>query len=104
MSTNHDINIKNYSKLSSFLKRQFAGHKSKKSKVFTAQDVKTFINEAPDDIYLAVKVVLILGITGACRGIEFTTITIENIEQQGQLLVIKLPNTKTKIDRTFIVP
>ena len=56
MSTKHDINIKNFSKLSSFLKRQSAGHKSKKSKVFTAQDVKTFINEAPDDIYLAMKV------------------------------------------------
>lgn len=48
--------------------------------------------------------VLIFGITGACRGIELTNITIENIEQQGQLLVIKLPNTKTKIDRTFVVP
>jgi integrase len=45
----------------------------------------------------------IFGICGACRGIELTNITVDNIEKHGELLLVKLPNTKTKIDRAFVV-
>lgn len=57
MLTKNNVNIKDYTKLASFLKRLSVGHKSKKSKVFTAKQVKTFLNTAPDDIYLATKVI-----------------------------------------------
>lgn len=56
INTKHDVNIKNYTKLISFLKRQSDGFKCKKSKVFTAKEVETFLNQAPDEIYLATKV------------------------------------------------
>lgn len=42
--------------LSAFIKRQSHGFTAKKSKVFTAEDVNKFLNEAPDAEYLLLKV------------------------------------------------
>lgn len=56
ISMKHNINIKTYAKLLAFLKRKSEGHQSKKSKVFTPMNIETFLNEAPDHSYLAVKV------------------------------------------------
>lgn len=56
MMTKHDLNLKDFSKLTAFLKRQSDGFKSKKSKVFTAEEVQKFLNDAPDEIYLVIKV------------------------------------------------
>lgn len=47
--------------------------------------------------------VLILGISGACRSSELTNLTINDVENQGQLLLVKLTKTKTNIERTFVV-
>lgn len=55
----HDVNIKTYENLKSFLKRQSAGFKTKKSKIFTADNVTKFLNEAPDDKFLATKVIIL---------------------------------------------
>lgn len=52
----HNVNIADYSKLGNFLKRQMDGFKSKKSNAFTAEEIKLFLEEAPDYQYLAVKV------------------------------------------------
>lgn len=49
------------------------------------------------------QVVLILGISGACRSSELTNLTISDFENQGQLLLVKLTKTKTNIERTFVV-
>lgn len=54
--TKHDVNIRDYDKLTALLKRQSDGFKSKKSKVFTAEEVQNFLNKAPDETYLAIKV------------------------------------------------
>lgn len=54
------INLKNYGHLTTFLKRQSTGFKSKKSKIFTGENIKQFLIKAPDDIYLATKVNIII--------------------------------------------
>lgn len=54
--TRHDTNIANYMKLTAFLKRKSEGFKSKKSKVFTTKEVYSFLENAPDDRYLLLKV------------------------------------------------
>lgn len=54
--TKHELNISKYTKLTSFLKESSNGFRSLKSKVFTAQNVQTFLNEAPDYEYLVIKV------------------------------------------------
>lgn len=54
-----DIEIKKQ-KLINFLKRQAVGYKPKKAKTFSREDINKFISEAPDEIYLFMKVNLIV--------------------------------------------
>jgi len=56
LNMHQNINIQNYAKLNAFLKRQSTGFVCKKSKVLTSDEIKKFINEAPDNKYLATKV------------------------------------------------
>lgn len=53
---NHNIDVKSYSKLIAFLKKQSVGFASKKSKTLTTEDIEKYLKEAPDQIYLATKV------------------------------------------------
>lgn len=49
------------------------------------------------------KVALIFGISGACRGIELIKITVDDVKTDTQLQAINLPDTKTYKERTFVV-
>ncbi|KAJ8976934.1 hypothetical protein NQ317_015403 [Molorchus minor] len=53
--------------------------------------------------FLLIKVGLILGIAGACRTDELVNLTVDDIEDVGSSLIVKIPNTKTKIPRIFVV-
>lgn len=57
LSINNSINIESYPKLRAFLKRKSEGYEAKKAKTFTADELNKFIQEAPDEIYLATKVI-----------------------------------------------
>ncbi|RVE50095.1 hypothetical protein evm_005301 [Chilo suppressalis] len=59
---------------------------------------------APDCNFLAAKVILIIGINGACRSNELLNLTVNAIEKHSdELLLVNLPNTKTNIDRSFVI-
>ncbi|KAJ8975417.1 hypothetical protein NQ317_012593 [Molorchus minor] len=53
--------------------------------------------------FLKKPVGLILGIAGACRTDELVNLTVDDIEDVGSSLIVKIPNTKTKIPRIFVV-
>lgn len=52
----HDINIHDYATLIQFLKRKSTGYVSKKALVLNAEHIHQFLKDAPDELYLAVKV------------------------------------------------
>lgn len=52
---NHNVDI-NYPKLHTLLKKYSVGFKPKKSNVFEARDIASFLSEAPDDAFLVIKV------------------------------------------------
>lgn len=56
INSNDSINIGEYKTLSSFLKKQASGFRSKQSKILSAGEIWKFVNEAPDEKYLATKV------------------------------------------------
>lgn len=58
INLNHQIDIGTYFKVKAFLKNKNKGYKKKKSKVFTAAQVKRFVTEAPDEKWLCAKVSL----------------------------------------------
>ena len=51
-----NVNIDNYSLLTAFLKTKSKGFQSTKAKVLEATEKERFLNEAPDDRWLAAKV------------------------------------------------
>lgn len=53
-----NIDISKYGKLVSFLKRNSDGYSAKKSKIFTREQVDTYLSEADDDTHLMRKVEL----------------------------------------------
>lgn len=52
----NQTDISKYPKLLAFLKRKCEGFKAKKSHTFSPDDLKKFIDEAPDQVYLLSKV------------------------------------------------
>lgn len=60
INVKHDIDISRYKKLKSLLKRSSDNYVAKKSKIFTEENVKHFLENAPNEIYLATKVVKII--------------------------------------------
>lgn len=57
----HNIDIGNYYKLVAFLKSKQSGYKPTQAKVFTEENIKQFICNAPDSQWLIVKVSMRLG-------------------------------------------
>ncbi|KAJ8980663.1 hypothetical protein NQ317_013275 [Molorchus minor] len=77
--------------------------KRKKLKILTKSEIDRFLSSADDKEFLMIKVGLILGIAGACRTDELVNLTVDDIEDVGSSLIVKIPNTKTKIPRIFVV-
>ncbi|KAJ8964982.1 hypothetical protein NQ317_018979 [Molorchus minor] len=69
-----NVDFKNFTKLVIYLKKLLIGNDPMKS-----------------------KVVLILGISGACK------MTVDDIEDKDSILIIKIPDTKRNIQRIFTV-
>ncbi|KAJ8967244.1 hypothetical protein NQ317_018144 [Molorchus minor] len=90
-------------KLIAFLKRTGDGYQAKKSKILTKSEIDRFLSSADDKEFLMIKVGLILGIAGACRTDELVNLTVDDIEDVGSSLIVKIPNTKTKIPLIFVV-
>lgn len=103
LNINNNVEIVKYAKLRAFLKRKSDGYRSKKSRIFTSEQIHNFIKEAPDNEYLLTKVVLIMGVMGACRRDELYKMKLNYFEDLGSAVLVKIPNTKTKISRTFTV-
>ncbi|KAJ6647342.1 hypothetical protein Bhyg_02564, partial [Pseudolycoriella hygida] len=99
---NHNVSI-NYPKLHTLLKQFSVGHNPKKSNVFEGDHVMRFLNEAPDQDHLALKVILILGIYGATRADELTKMVLADIQVQGDVYLVQIPHTKNYFPRSFTI-
>ncbi|XP_031335256.1 uncharacterized protein LOC116165099 [Photinus pyralis] len=49
------------------------------------------------------KVALIIGLNGACRCDELIKLTLHDIQDNGDILVVKIPDSKTKMQRRFVI-
>lgn len=103
LNIKNDVDIGKYYKLIAFLKRTSIGYRPKKSKILTREHIDRFVNESPDMKYLMVKVATIFGLFGALRREELTKLTVDNIEELGDSLLVHLSDTKTYIQRSFCI-
>lgn len=60
ISTKKNVDISKYTRLNAFLKRKSEGYKPTKSKILTLEDITRFLIEAPDDVFLLMKVFLFI--------------------------------------------
>ncbi|KAJ8970254.1 hypothetical protein NQ317_000847, partial [Molorchus minor] len=84
-----NIDISKFPKLFAFLKRTGDGYQAKKSKILTKSEIDRFLSSADDKEFLIIKVGLILWLP--------------RLVKVGSSLIVKIPNTKTRIPRIFVV-
>ncbi|KAG4068834.1 hypothetical protein HA402_004982 [Bradysia odoriphaga] len=100
---NDNIDISTYSTLINFLKGKNAGYKPVKATVFTEEEIDKFINEAPDEQWLDVKVVCIFGINGVHSSSKLVNVIIDHIKVYEDLILVTIPKSETSAKRTFTV-
>lgn len=103
LRTFENVDIGSFKQVSAFLKSKGIGYKSKKARVFTEDQIKTFIDDADNLSWLDVKTICIFGICGALRTDEFTRITPQDVEKHGNLFLVKINQTKTHMPRSFTI-
>lgn len=57
LSAKQDVNISEYRKLTAFLKQKGRNHIPKKSKTLLQEEILKFLLDAPDEMYLMMKVI-----------------------------------------------
>lgn len=87
-----------------FLRRKNEGYSPKKAKVLSENDINNFLLDADDYTWLLEKIVLVLGILGACRRSELWSLTVDDFEDSEKNILVSLRNTKNKKDRKFLIP
>lgn len=97
------VDISKFSTLIGALKSVSKGYQPKKTKTLDRKDVEKFINEAPDEIYLLMKMVVVMGVMGACRCEELVSLKTTDIEDHGSVLVVNIMKTKNDRSRSFVV-
>ncbi|XP_044260682.1 uncharacterized protein LOC123008751 [Tribolium madens] len=100
---NENIDISKYLKLRAFLKRQNAGYKPKKSNTFSRETINQFLEQAPDEKYLLMKVAMLMGITGACRNHELCDMKVANVKETGDVFIVTIPDSSTGMSRMFVL-
>lgn len=98
-----NIDISKFYKVTTFLKKKNIGCRPQKAEVFTKEDISKFMVTAPDETYLMIKVATIFGLAGACRRAELTQITVDNIEDKGNLIMVKITDSKNHSARSFVI-
>ncbi|CAG5089225.1 Protein of unknown function [Cotesia congregata] len=97
LKTKDDIDISEFHNVKSMVKNNAKGYKPKKSLVLTWDEVMRFINEAPDSMYLASKVILVFGICGATRCEELKELKVKDVEDLGGKYLVSINESKNDV-------
>lgn len=97
-----NLDISKFHKLTSFLKKQNVGFRPQKAQIFTKEDISKFML-APDEIYLMIKVGTIFALAGALRRAELVKITLDDIQDKGNLIIVKISDSKNHTSRSFVI-
>lgn len=97
-----NVDISKFHKLTLFLKQKNVGFRAQKAQVFTKEDISRFML-APDEVYLMIKVSTIFALAGALRRAELVNITLDDIQDKGNLIVVKISDSKNHSSRSFVL-
>ncbi|XP_063366486.1 uncharacterized protein LOC134654966 [Cydia amplana] len=103
MRAKHNIYLQDYFNLRVWLRKRSVGFKSIQSKILTQENIRKFIDEAPDQKYLAAKVALILGVCGQLRAVDLTCFNTNNIKIVDGLMIGVLNDAQNKTEKIFVI-
>ncbi|XP_031347063.1 uncharacterized protein LOC116173590 [Photinus pyralis] len=103
MAINHNVDMSTFTKLKALLQRKSQGYRPKKSKILTPEDINKFVDAAPNDKYLFVKIALVVGVTGACRKQELVQLKIDDITDLGTAALFNIQDIRTNKPRLFTI-
>ena len=103
LNTHEGLDINKFQNLKSLLSKNSKGYKPKKSAVLKWKEFDKFLKDASHYDHLASKVILVFGICGALRCDELTNLQFRDVEDDGKKFVVTIKDTKTYIDRQFII-
>ncbi|KAK5639943.1 hypothetical protein RI129_010754 [Pyrocoelia pectoralis] len=92
-----------FNEVEAFLKRMSKDYKPKKSALLSPKDVIRFLKDAPNEIHLLHKVVLIMGYFGGCRSQELVNMKIADIDDRDSVIIVNVPESKTRTSKKFAV-
>lgn len=99
------VDVSSFTNVVSFLKKMSVRHVPRKSNVLSRSQIDEFLLNAPDDVFLLIKVVTAFGVFGACRRQELHDLCFNDVKVEGSVLVVRIAQTKNYKPRTFtIVP
>lgn len=103
ISIQQNEDISKFKRLKAFLKRKNDGYQPRTSKIFKREEIEKFIAEAPDEIYLLMKIVAIMGVVGACRTGELHKIKFKDIDLKDDVAIVRILETRNTVRRSFII-
>lgn len=103
LNVKDEINIRDFLNLKALIKTNSKGYKPKKSLVLRWDQIMTFLNEAPDVVYLAMKIILIFGVCGCLRCDEITNLKVEDVENLGDKYLVSINFNKNEYAGQFII-
>lgn len=98
-----NIDASNFPKTIAFLRKQSTGYVPKKANVFTAEQINQFMVKAPDNLWLLDKVILIMGIFGACRRDDILNIKLNDVKDNGSYFTFFIRDDKSHKKRNFTI-
>uniref|UniRef100_A0A6P7FZ84 Uncharacterized protein LOC114335748 n=1 Tax=Diabrotica virgifera virgifera TaxID=50390 RepID=A0A6P7FZ84_DIAVI len=103
LSLKSNIDISKYNKLIMFIKKKRTSYVPKKSKTLEKEQVQKFISDAPNDVFLMIKVALIFGVAGALRKDELLKLETNNVQDLGSKFLVTIKASKTHTNRIFTI-
>ncbi|KAJ8965159.1 hypothetical protein NQ317_012151, partial [Molorchus minor] len=106
LNANENEKYQKISKANTIFEKQISWITSKKSRILTKEEIERFVEfvqEAPDNRFLLKKVVLIIGVCRALRRDVLVKITIDDIEDNDLIIMIRIPDSKIHTSRCFVI-
>ncbi|KAJ8675628.1 hypothetical protein QAD02_011414 [Eretmocerus hayati] len=99
------VDISNYSAVRRYIKNKHRGHKPKKAKTFSIENVHKFISTAEEPEHLLTKAIFIAGLSGCLRRVEARYLLLENVLKldNGTFLITIPTEGKNYVERSFTV-
>ncbi|PSN39800.1 hypothetical protein C0J52_19446 [Blattella germanica] len=100
---NNCVDIAKFTKLNVYLKETSKGYVASKSKVLSSEDILKFLREAPNEEYLMMKVATVFTIFGGMRRRELVNMLVTDVEDRGNIVIVKINKTETDKERVFTI-